>query len=118
MDKTLEEFPPQIKDVYIQTWTRILNQAQGKAYLAINALAWVLYAERSLTVDELRHAIATCPDTYKLELSRLSPAGTLLSVCCGLITLEGEAGIVRLVRESFRFLGLKLLLIHAADFPS
>ncbi|KAH6884778.1 ankyrin repeat-containing domain protein [Coprinopsis sp. MPI-PUGE-AT-0042] len=61
LNKTLEDFPPQIKDVYVQTWNRIINQAPGKVSLATNALAWCLH---------------------------------------GLVTLEGDTGIVRLVPEN------------------
>ncbi|KAH6901152.1 hypothetical protein BKA70DRAFT_1569200 [Coprinopsis sp. MPI-PUGE-AT-0042] len=97
LNKTLEDFPPQVKDVYVQTWNRIINQAPGKVVLATNALAWVLYATICLTVNELRHAIATCPDTHKLDLVRLAPAETIFSACHGLMTLEGETGVVHLV---------------------
>jgi ankyrin repeat domain-containing protein 50 len=104
LNKTLDEFPEKIADVYTQTWIRILNQSPGKVALAGRVLAWVLYATRSLTVNELRHAVATCPDTHKLELRRLAPIETLLSVCCGLLVSELESDLVRLVRKSFEIL--------------
>lgn len=99
LNQTLEEFPEKIADVYVQTWNRIINQSPGKVTLATNVLVWVLYATRSLTVDELRHAVATCPDTHKVEPHRLPPIETLLSICCGLLVSELETGIVRIVRK-------------------
>ena len=65
---------------------------------------WVLYAERSLTIDELRHALATCPETYHFESERLMPEATILAACRGLVTIDKESRLVRLVRELIFFL--------------
>ncbi|KAH6911249.1 hypothetical protein BKA70DRAFT_55901 [Coprinopsis sp. MPI-PUGE-AT-0042] len=112
LNETLEDFPEKIADVYIRTWERITNQAAGNSMvsLATKALAWVLYATRSLTVDELRHAIATSPDTHKLELSRVVPTETLLGACCGLLVREQETGLVRLVHYTAKPILRKLVL--------
>ncbi|KAH6884769.1 hypothetical protein BKA70DRAFT_136865 [Coprinopsis sp. MPI-PUGE-AT-0042] len=110
LNETLEGFPEKIADVYTQTWERITNQADGKVALATKALVWVLYAMRSLTVDELRHAVATCPDAHRVELGRLAPVETLISVCCGLLVLEQETSIVRLVHYTAKPVLRKLVL--------
>ncbi|KAH6901138.1 hypothetical protein BKA70DRAFT_710673 [Coprinopsis sp. MPI-PUGE-AT-0042] len=112
LNETLEDFPEKIADVYIKTWERIINQAGGSLMvsLATKALVWVLYATRSLTVDELRHAVATCPDTHKLQPSRLAPVGTLLNVCCGLLVREQGTGLVRLVHYTVKPILRKLVL--------
>ncbi|KAH6911265.1 hypothetical protein BKA70DRAFT_1099898, partial [Coprinopsis sp. MPI-PUGE-AT-0042] len=112
LNETLEGFPEKIADVYIQTWGRITNQADGKVALATKALVWVLYATRSLTVDELQHAVATCPDTHRVELGRLAPVETLVSVCCGLLVLEQATATIRLVRKFFKHLWPRYGLIH------
>lgn len=101
LEKTLQEFPPQIADVYSQTWDRIINQSLSRSLLAINVLTWVLYAKRSLSIDELRHAVASSPDTHAFEPHRLAPVQTLVGVCGGLLTIEKETNQVRLVREFF-----------------
>jgi hypothetical protein len=100
VETALMHFPPQIKDVYIQTWTRITSQPSGKASLAVNVLTWVTYATRSLTIEELRHAIASCPETYSFDQKRLVTVEMIVAVCCGLLAIEKETDIVRLVRES------------------
>ncbi|KAH6889001.1 ankyrin repeat domain-containing protein 28 [Coprinopsis sp. MPI-PUGE-AT-0042] len=94
---TLNVFPSTIEDVYRQTWTRITNEGGQHALLAQAVLAWVLNASRSMTMDELERAVATSPDTYKFELDRLVPGTTLVSLCGGLITVEEESRLVRLV---------------------
>ncbi|KAH6909763.1 hypothetical protein BKA70DRAFT_1425484 [Coprinopsis sp. MPI-PUGE-AT-0042] len=93
----LASFPTDIKDLYRQTWQRILAQAPGKASLARNALTWVLYATRSLTVQELREVVATCPDTHKFAPDRLVPESVLVGLCQGLVAVEEETQLVRLV---------------------
>ncbi|KAH6897701.1 hypothetical protein BKA70DRAFT_747842 [Coprinopsis sp. MPI-PUGE-AT-0042] len=100
VEKTLHDFPPQIKDVYIQTWTRIASQPSGKASLAASVLAWVLYATRSLTIEELRDAVASSLDTYSFEKTRLVSAEVMIGVCGGLLAIEKETGLVRLVHYS------------------
>ncbi|KAH6906769.1 hypothetical protein BKA70DRAFT_397981 [Coprinopsis sp. MPI-PUGE-AT-0042] len=94
---TLKVFPSSIKDVYHQTWARISNQSRKYATLAKAVLVWVLNASRSMTMEELERAVATSPDTHKFEASRRVPWTTLLSLCGGLITLEEESRLVRLV---------------------
>jgi ankyrin repeat domain-containing protein 50 len=104
LDKALEEFPAKIADVYIQTWRRIMQQPLGKALLAVNVLRWVLYATRSLSIEELRNAIASCPETHSYESGRLVAPEIIVVACCGLITIEKETRQVRLVRK-FNLLG-------------
>jgi ankyrin repeat domain-containing protein 50 len=99
VETTLLNFPPKIKDVYIQTWNRITNQPSGKASLALNVLTWVTYATRSLTIDELRHGIASCPETYSFDKKRLVAVEMMVAVCCGLLMIEKETNVVRLIRE-------------------
>ena len=99
MIETLQEFPSEIEAVYRQTWQRICGQSPKNILLAKTTLIWVLTAARSMTIEELRRAIATAPGTRKFERKRLVPAATLLTICCGLITVEEETRLVRLVRK-------------------
>ena len=69
------------------------------AQLARATLFWVLNAERSMTLRELERAVATSPDTFKFEPHRVVPGETLIAACRGLLVLEEESQIVRLVRE-------------------
>jgi ankyrin repeat domain-containing protein 50 len=104
VETTLMNFPPKIKDVYIQTWARITSQSSGRASLAKTALTWVVYATRSLTVEELQHAIASSPDTHNFDRKRLVTVDMMVGVCCGLLTVDQEeTEVVRLVRESLFF---------------
>jgi ankyrin repeat domain-containing protein 50 len=97
--RTLEAFPSKIEDVYIYTWERILNQNADHVLLVKAAFVWILNAKRSMTMEELRMAIATSPETHHHEAGRMVPRSTLLSLCRGLVTVEEESRLVRLVRE-------------------
>ncbi|KAH6871927.1 hypothetical protein BKA70DRAFT_295134 [Coprinopsis sp. MPI-PUGE-AT-0042] len=97
VEKTLEDFPRQIQDVYRKTWRRIEAQSPDMSVIAKNALVWVLCAMRSLTIKELCHAVATCPDTHKFDRRRLVDEATLMGLCRGLVNVEEETNIVRFV---------------------
>ncbi|KAH6905009.1 hypothetical protein BKA70DRAFT_1431583 [Coprinopsis sp. MPI-PUGE-AT-0042] len=96
--KTLEEFPNPIQGVYTQTWKRILDQPKKKALLAKSVLMWVLTATWSMMMEELQHAVATCPDSYHFDTNRRVPGEILIGLCQGLVDVE--SGLVHLVRES------------------
>lgn len=97
--QTLEAFPSKIEAVYHQTWHRILEQKPSNVLLAKAVVVWVLNASRPMSIDELERAVATSFETYKFEPDRLAPGTTLISLCHGLVTLEEESRLVRLVRE-------------------
>ncbi|KAH6909766.1 hypothetical protein BKA70DRAFT_175659 [Coprinopsis sp. MPI-PUGE-AT-0042] len=94
---TLATFSTEIEDLYLETWKRIASQTEAKVLLAKKVLLWVINATRSLTVDELRHALATCPNTHRFDSSRLVQEGILLGLCRGLVGVEEETRLVRLV---------------------
>ncbi|KAH6911196.1 hypothetical protein BKA70DRAFT_54747 [Coprinopsis sp. MPI-PUGE-AT-0042] len=110
VEKTLEDFPPDIADFYDQTWTRIVNQAPGKASLSMNILAWVLHAARPLTVEELQDAIASCPETHSFDKTGLVSGQMMVGVCCGLLTIEKETGIAGLVHYTAKAILQDLIL--------
>ena len=95
----LAEFPSEIEDVYHQTWKRISSHAARSFTLAKTILVWILNASRPMTIEELRHAVATSPRTHKLEFKRLVAGTTLITLCCGPVAIEKETKLVRLVRE-------------------
>ncbi|KAH6916284.1 hypothetical protein BKA70DRAFT_1179752, partial [Coprinopsis sp. MPI-PUGE-AT-0042] len=100
--ETLKVFPSHIEDVYRRTWARISNEGRKHASLAKAVLVWVLNASRPMTISELERAVATSPDAHKFEASRVVPGSTLISLCGGLVTVEEESKLVRLVHYTAR----------------
>ncbi|KAH6909754.1 hypothetical protein BKA70DRAFT_1425474 [Coprinopsis sp. MPI-PUGE-AT-0042] len=97
VEETLAGFPTDIEDLYLQTWQRILDESPNKVLLAKKVLLWVLHSTGSLKARALEQAIATHPDTYSYELRRLVPVDTLVGLCRGLVVVEEETQLVRLV---------------------
>ncbi|KAH6866169.1 hypothetical protein BKA70DRAFT_1580080 [Coprinopsis sp. MPI-PUGE-AT-0042] len=102
VEETLEEFPTDIEAIYIKTWERILAQAPKHANLAKLVLLWVLHAHSEMDMDTLRRAVAIHPDTYVYESKRLAPEALLVSVCCGLVSVDEKTRLVRLIHYTTR----------------
>ena len=80
---------------YDDTVNRIANQGQGIRELAQKGLFWIVYVNRPLTTEELRHALAVEPGTCKLDEANLCPVKDMVSSCAGLVIVDSN--IVRLV---------------------
>ncbi|KAJ4182613.1 hypothetical protein NW759_017119 [Fusarium solani] len=82
---------------YEQAMERINGQMPGVKTLAMKVLSWITCAKRQLTTSELRHALATKMGKSELDLGDLPQIGDMVSVCAGLVTVDEESGIIRLV---------------------
>ena len=76
---------------------RILAQKTGFRELAILVLSWITCARRRLTSLELRHALAVEAGNSVLDEDNVPEIAEAVSVCAGLVTVEKESDIVRLV---------------------
>ena len=76
---------------------RIRNQDEDDAQLAKRTLSWISYALRPLTVKEIQHAIAVEPGENELDEEALPDEELLISVCAGIVTIDQESNIIRLV---------------------
>ena len=77
---------------------RIHNQTPGQVELALQVLEWITRAKRSLTVSELRHALAVELDStdFRVDMDNLPDEDDLVSVCVGLVAVDKETGVIRL----------------------
>jgi hypothetical protein len=76
---------------------RIKGQGRNSREVAEQVLAWITCAKRLLTTLELQHALAVEPLTPELDEDNLSDIEDMVSVCAGLVTVDEESGIIRLV---------------------
>ncbi|TFK23447.1 hypothetical protein FA15DRAFT_745227, partial [Coprinopsis marcescibilis] len=97
--KSLELLPSGVEDSYRSTWQRILSQSEEEAEQAKLAISWLTYAKRTLTITELVNALAVSQEDEAFDEDDILDPDLLLSVCCGLITVEEQSSHVRLVRE-------------------
>jgi hypothetical protein len=85
---------------------RIERRLDVDRELAGKVLSFVIYAKLPLTVIKLCAALAVKVETSELEPDKIPDPDDLLSVCTGLVVIEEERAIVRLVhyttQEYFR----------------
>ena len=86
-----------LKDVYGVTIERIKEQGGEKARLGMGALMWISHSERLLQLDELQHALAVEIGSADLDAEKIPSVETLLSCCLGLVVVDREASIIRLI---------------------
>ena len=76
---------------------RINGQKPGLKNLAIEVLQWISCAMRPLSTVELQHALAVELGQPALDEENLPQIEDMVSVCAGLVTVDEESGIIRLV---------------------
>ena len=82
---------------YDQAMKRIDDQEPGFRQLADQVLAWITHAERPLTIVEFQHALAIEEGEPELDRENITDIEELVSVCVGLVAVDQETKIVRLV---------------------
>jgi hypothetical protein len=82
---------------YEDAMERISGQVEDQEELAKQVLSWVTCAKRPLATTELQHALGVEVGESKLDELNFSEIEDIVSVCAGLVTIDEEGGIVRLV---------------------
>jgi len=98
---------------YEATLERISAQEGEKTKLAMTTLMWICHSERPLRVDELCHVLAVEIGSTYFNNDNVPATETLLSCCQGLVVLDKEASIFRLIHHT---LG-EYLCAHGSLFP-
>ncbi|KAL8756771.1 MAG: hypothetical protein Q9184_004385, partial [Pyrenodesmia sp. 2 TL-2023] len=76
---------------------RIEGQLPGKSEQAKRVLSWITYAQRPLSTEELRHALAVELGDSELDLDNIPDVEDMVSDCAGLVVVDDESNIIRLV---------------------
>jgi len=76
---------------------RIKGQKPRFADLALRTLSWITFSKRPLTTLELQHALAVIDGASTLDRRNLTHIDLITSVCAGLVTVDEESDIIRLV---------------------
>ncbi|CAM1505018.1 Fc.00g106550.m01.CDS01 [Cosmosporella sp. VM-42] len=86
---------------YDETYTIAMRRIQGQPTdskeQAMHALSWLVAAKRTLTTEELRHALAIEVGESQLDEDNLPDIEDVISVCAGLIRVDVESNQVQLV---------------------
>jgi hypothetical protein len=97
LQRTLDNFPTKLRDIYSQALERISDQEKENADLAKHVLLWLVFGREALSYRELQYALSLTLPGYPAGIDK----DTLLSLCCGLVTVEAKSDLVRLVRKWF-----------------
>lgn len=97
MLKRLSSGEKALDKAYDDAIKRIEAQPEGCSTLAKRVLTWISYAERPLTIEELRHALAVDPGDTDLDRDNFEDMEDIVSFCAGLVTVDDMSNIVRLI---------------------
>ncbi|KAL5113799.1 hypothetical protein ACEQ8H_008335 [Pleosporales sp. CAS-2024a] len=86
-----------LSDAYNGALERIESQPASHVDLAKSTLAWITFAKRPLTTAEIRCALAIEPGDEELDPENKPDVNLIISVCAGLVVVDHESAIVRLV---------------------
>ena len=95
--EALKKLPKQLNETYDEAMRRIRGQDPEDCELAEQVLSWILYAFRPLTLVEVQHALAVKPSDRDFNREAILDEESLTSVCAGLVIIEQESRINRLV---------------------
>jgi ankyrin repeat protein len=82
---------------YNDAMFRIEGQVTDQEDLAKQVLSWITCAERPLNILELQYALAVEAGESELDEDNLPELEDMVSVCAGLVTIDKESNIIRLV---------------------
>lgn len=107
-----EERP--LDPTYDRAMQNVKKQAKGSAKIAIKILSWLVKAQRTLSVDELREAIAVEDKRYALDEWDWTDKATMLDLCAGLVTIDEKSNVIRFVHYTVQeyLIGISLVGEH------
>lgn len=88
--------PEGLDNMYDDAVERIQDQDPEYASLTMKVLSWIYFAIRPLNAQKLQHALAAEPDDSFLDEDGLIDKDLIISVCGGLVSVQGDTVILYL----------------------
>ena len=111
----LQKLPKGLDDTYREALQRIARQGQPSVEMAHKILSLISYAYRPLTIKELQCALAVTPGLPTFDEDAMTPESKLVSVCAGLVAIDPQSSIIRLVHYTTQEFFEK---IRDSEFPN
>jgi len=92
-----ENLPSGLYDTYDDVMERISQQCRPNVDHAFKVLSWVTFAKRPLKPKELQYAVAITHGMTSVDDDDLTDVEDLLSFCAGIVIIDRESEVVRLV---------------------
>jgi ankyrin repeat protein len=96
----LNEAPSGIEDAFQSSIERIEARPKEHRKNAFRLIAWILHAERPLRYDEIKHAFAIEPGNPRPDEEDFIPLASMLRSCAGLVTIDQDTQVLRLVHAT------------------
>lgn len=100
--KNINALPEGVYAAYEDIITRIAEQPDEEGEIAKRALSYIFCANRSLKVEELQQALAVEIEDSGLDETAFIEIEILLNISGGLIIVDQQSGIVRLVHHTLQ----------------
>ena len=98
--RALGRLPIELEASYDDAISRIERQPDQYRNRAKQVLSWISFTLRPLTVTELRQALAVELGSREMDKSGLPALTRLVSVCAGLVAVDRQSQVIRLVHET------------------
>ena len=102
MYRALTRLPERLYATFDDALCRIESQPQEHFQLGYCTISWIFHPKRSLTVGELREALSVEDGDTRLDRSGHQDIDLILDVCCGMVSVDEQDNVVRLVHYSFQ----------------
>jgi hypothetical protein len=102
LHSALEQLPEDLNKAYGNVMNRISSQNEKRRHLAMTTLKWITYAKEPLETGALQHALAITPDSTEINEKDLIDIEQLISFCVGIVSIDHESGIIRLVHYTIQ----------------
>ncbi|KAI0412872.1 ankyrin repeat-containing domain protein [Xylaria grammica] len=83
--------------VYSSALQRIEDQVKDARELAKQVISWITWSRRPISMTELQHALGIELGSSVLDEDNLPDVDYMVSVCAGLVTVDHESRVIRLV---------------------
>jgi hypothetical protein len=100
--RAILRLPTHLDTMYDQTTQRIRTQIHQRSSRAEQVLSWLSCSIGPLTAVELQTALAVEEGDKDLDDEAIPEEDTPVSVCAGLVSVDSESNVIRLVHQSTR----------------
>ncbi|RWA07972.1 hypothetical protein EKO27_g7139 [Xylaria grammica] len=83
--------------IYSSALQRIEDQVKDARELAKQVISWITWSRRPISMTELQHALGIELGSPSLDEDNLPDVDYMVSVCAGLVTVDHESRVIRLV---------------------
>ena len=100
VEEKLKHMPSDLYESYARTLERVDQQPDNFRMLAYRMLLWLSQARRPLSREELSQAVAVDVGDVNLIKKKMPKEGVMTRVCMGLVVVDRDTSIIRLVHFS------------------